>query len=264
MAEEAAPYMARVLQNAGTFVMALVNDVPIYDKAVMDFSAPTFHGCPWLIPGENEVVIEVEEAPLNPEFKTLAMFELCFFWHVTKIDDEKNIFHVRYPDLVEKLPPDRRKFPIRSEPMKFTPEGYIPEPIWANAPKQSISAFGSPELLQPLKDLHSAFERRDVDAFLEVTSTKIEDMVRYTGPTPDASRDNLAQETSEFFGMQWDLRPFEPEKLKFRSCCEGRVVYVTDDERGPALFAQHKTEKRTAWRVKPYLVRQGNSWRIFR
>ncbi len=264
MVEEAAPYVARVLHNAGTFVTAIMNDIPMYEKSVMDFSAPTFHGCPWLVPGENEVVLEVEEAPLNPEFRTLAMFELSLYLHVMKVEDERNVFHVRYPDFVETLPPPRRKFPIRSDPMKFTPEGHIPEPIWWNAPKASINPLGSPELLQPLKDLHTAFEKRDIDAFLDLTSTKIEDLVRYTGPTPDASRTNLEQETAEFFGMQWDLRPFEPEKLRFRSCQEGRVVYVTDEERGPALFAKHKTEKRTAWRVKPYLVRQGNGWRIFR
>ncbi len=264
MSEEAAPYVARVLQNAGTFVTALVNDVPMYEKSTMDFSAPTFHGCPFLIPGENQVVIEVEKAPMNMEIPALPMFELAFFLHVMKVEDEVNVFNVRYPDFVESLPPERRKFPVRSDVMKFTPPGYIPDPIWANAPRAAIREDGSPELLQPLFELHSAFVRRDIDAFLNITSTKIADLVRYTGPSPDATRSELEKETAEFFGMEWDLRPFDPKKLRFRSCCEGRVVYVTDDERGPALFAQHKTEPRTAWRVKPYLVRQGSGWRIFR
>ena len=265
MTEEAAPYVARVLHNPGTRVLALVNDVPLYDDAATGFSAPAIHGCPWLVPGENQVVLEVDEAPKDEGMpNNLPMFELSFFLHKLKIEEEVNVFHVRYPNFAETLPSERRKFPIVSDVMRFTPEGYIPDPIWKDAPSMNIPAAGTPKLLQPLFELHRAYERRDVDAFLDLTSTKISDMVRYTGPSPDASRDELAKETAEFFAMPWDLRPFDPNKLRFRSCAQGRVAYVTDDERGPALFAQHKTEPRTTWPVKPYLFFEGTRWRIFR
>lgn len=264
MSEIAAPFVARVLHNAGTHVTALVNDVPIYQGAVQDFVAPSFPGCPWLMPGENSVVLEVEEAPINPEVPVRAMFELCFFLETEKVGEEHKDFVARYPECMEGLPPERQKFPQRSNPMLWTPAGVIPEPIWKNSPPGNIPVDGTPELLQAVHQLHEAFETRNVDAFLDATSTKIADLVRYTGPQPHGTRAELAKETEENFAFPWDLRPFDPKKLRFRSCCDGRVAFVTDDERGPALSAQHKTEPGTKWRPKLYLFRDGGAWRIFR
>jgi hypothetical protein len=76
----AAPYMARFRSSHGIHVQVRVNDVPIYDRAVLDFCAPTYPASPWFVPGENVVEVEVREGPINEDMKTIPPhFDVLFF-----------------------------------------------------------------------------------------------------------------------------------------------------------------------------------------
>lgn len=263
MATDVAPYMVRILHNAGTWVRVWVNDLPMYDRAVMNFMTSQFHGTPWFIPGENSLVLEVFDAPRNPETPTVTpYFDLTLYLDAVDPADEQVLVQLKYPELLADLAPEDRKFPIVVR-TTFTPEGNIPEPIWKNAPPSEIPEDGTPELWKAVYAVHDAFARRDVDAFVDSAALKLEDQVRYLGPDVRLSREGVRKEHAAMMEQPWELMPFEPTELHFRSCQDGRVAYVTRKGGGPAIYAQHRTAPQS-FKVKPLLVRQGADWRVYR
>jgi hypothetical protein len=264
MSELCAPYMAMLRQCPGVHVRVFVNDVPMYDRAVMGYSTPTFPATPWLQAGENEIVIECRESPKNPEMVLVpAHFQCKIIGQGAVEADDKLVYFEEYPTFLPKLPEEERKLPcsIRGT---FTAEGVIPKPIWADSSPGPVPERGSPELLKTVFGLHQAFAKRDGDALLELGSLKIEDLQRYFGKLPSTDVASLRKENEEMFKEPWDVMPFRPEDLRFRSCAMGRVAYATSVDGGPALLARHKTDPGQVWAVRPLLLRQGADWRIFR
>jgi hypothetical protein len=237
----------------------------MYDRAVLDYCSPTWPATPWFIPGENTVEIEFKEAPKNPDMAVIPSHFHALFFHqgADMVKDETTLYAEEYPKLLQKLPEEERKLPC-SIKSTFTPEGDIPKPIWADAAKGPVPEKGSPELLKAIFDLHHAFANRDVDALIAAAALKLEDQQRYFGPQPWLRQDDLKREHQEMMEQPWELAPFEPDRLRFRSCKEGRVAYATHDSGGPAVIARHKIDKNQTWAVKPLLVRQGADWRIYR
>lgn len=259
-----APYMTRIRHCHGTRVRVLVNDLPMYDRAVMDFVTPTFPATPWLKSGENTIEVHVDRSPLNPNMsKVPAHFWLLMFHQGEDMElDEKTLYSLEYPNFFERLPEEERKLPCVWRD-KFTPEGGIPKPIWEDATPEEIPEHGTPELLKSVFELHSAFARKDKEAFFHAGSLKLVDLRRYFGPQPWNTEPEVRKENDEMFEQPWDLMPFDPAKLSFRSCAGGRVAYVTHAGGGPAIYARHKHAPQE-FSVKPLLVRQGADWRIFR
>jgi hypothetical protein len=262
---DVAHYMTRIRHCHGTHVRVFVNDLPMYDKAVLDFCAPTFGATPWFVPGENRVVIEVNDGPINPGMPTVPRhFHLLFFHQGENLEtDETTLYEKEYPTFLAELPEAERKLPCRWTDT-FTPKGQIPEPIWADAAPEPIPEKGTPELLKAVYDLHVAFSRRDVDALVGAAALKLEDMQRYFGPQSWNIPSEVKKEHAEMMAEPWDLAPFEPDRLRFRSCAGGRVAYATYEDGGPAVRARHKIAPTQTWAVKPLLVRQGADWRIYR
>jgi len=259
-----APYMARIRHCHGTHLRVLVNDVPMYDRAVKDFCTPTFPATPWFVSGENRIEVEVAASPLNPDMaKVPPHFWLLLFHQGEDLDhDETTLYSLEYPQFMEKLPEDERKLPCRWKDT-FTPEGGIPKPIWADSVPEPIPEKGTPELLKAVFDLYSAFSRKDIDALAAAGSLKLVDQQRYFGPQPGLVESEVKKEHVEMLQQPWELAPFDPDKLRFRSCADGRVAYATSAEGGPAIYAKHK-HSASQFAVKPLLVRQGADWRIFR
>ncbi len=263
---DVAPYMTRLYHGPGTWVRVLVNDLPMYDKPADAFLSSDFPATPWFIPGENDVAIEVLEAPPVPGVAIEPRFDLLFWGEGPSIlpkgpPTKVPLFEQSFPRLLKELPiEDRKKVPIRYE-AKFTPEGEIPPPIWAESQPEKIPEHGSPELLKPLFDLHQAFKRRDAEALIDGTDLKFEDQRRYHGNHPAIDRRTIITEHEEFLKAPWDLAPFEPDKIRFRSCQGGRVAYAHHESGGAALTAR---SGRSVWNVRPFLVRRGADWRIYR
>lgn len=259
-----APYMARFRHSPGVHVRILMNDVPMYDRAVMTFSSPTFPATPWFRPGENEIVIECRPAPVNPEMESVPPHFQCFFFRQgPTIEDEAELYLEEFPNFLLKLPEEERTMPC-SVRATFTPEGIIPKPIWADADPGPVPETGSPELLKAVFDLHQAFAKRDGEALFTVGALKVEDLQRYFGSQPSTNPVELRKENEAMFQEPWDLAPFHPERLRFRSCQGGRVAYATNEHGGPAVMARHKADPGQAWAVRPLLVRRGAEWRIYR
>lgn len=261
----APPYMARFRSNHGIHVRVLVNDIPMYDRSVLDYCSPTYPATPWFIPGENQVEIELAAAPLNQDMKVIpSHFHVLFFHQGPNIaKDETTLYEEEYPKLLAKLPPEERQLPCAIK-SSFTPSGDIPKPIWADVPPGHVPEQGTPELLKAIFDLHHAFARRDLDALVGAISLKLEDQQRYFGPQPWLKESDVKREHAEMMEQPWDLAPFEPERLRFRSCVDGRVAYATLDDGAPAVRARHRLDPNQTWAVKPLLVRQGADWRIYR
>jgi len=264
-----APYMTRIKHGPATYVRVLMNDVPMYDRAVMDFASQAFPATPWLIPGQNRVEVEVRDAPKNPHCEQAPPHFELFLFHqdMDALNDGSNetpLYHEEYPAVLETLPPEERKLPC-SWTATFKPEGYIPEPIWADSAPGPVPEQGTPELLKAVFDLHIAFEKKDVDALVAVAALKLQDQQRYFGPLETNIPSEVKKEHVEMLAQPWDLMPFEPAKLRFRSCQGGRVAYVTHEDGGPPLRAKHQFDPLQRWAAKPLLMRQGSDdWRIYR
>jgi len=141
--------MARFRSNHGVHARVLVNDVPMYDRSVLDYCCPTYPATPWFISGENQVVLELSEAPLNEDMKVIpSHFHALFFHQGANIQtDETTLYEEEYPKLLEKLPAEERHLPCSIQ-STFTPSGDIPKPIWADVPKGPVPEKGTPELLK--------------------------------------------------------------------------------------------------------------------
>ena len=263
---DVAPYMTRLYHGPGTWVRVFVNDLPMYDKPSDASMSSDFPATPWLVPGENDLAIEVLEVPLPPNVGRAPRFDLLFWGEGPSIlaggpASKVPLFETSFPKFLAELPPEARDdIPVRYE-AKFTPEGNIPPPIWADASPETIPERGSPELLKPLFDLHQAFKRKDVDGFLGALDLKFEDQRRYHGNSPRLARAEVRVEHEEFFQARWDVPEFTPETLRFRACNGGRVVYAHNEKGGPAFEARSPT---AAWNVRPFLIRRGADWRIYR
>lgn len=262
-----APYMCRLYHSPGTLVRVWVNDLPMYDRAPEKMTTGNFPATPWFQPGENEIVIEVNDAPPAPGLKNIpSSFELLLFGEGKEdsvgVPAKIPLYDQKYPAFMSRLPPEEQKLPARWRGT-FRPEGPIPEPIWADAPAGPIPENGTPELWKVMHEMHRAFGQKDVDAMIAATTLKLEDQRRYHGNHPRLQLNELRQENHEMLQEPWDLAPFEPSRMRFRSCAGGRVAYATRDDGGPALEARHPSGQH-AWKFKPLLMRRGADWQIFR
>ena len=263
---EIAPYMARLYHHPGTWVRAFVNDLPMYDRPVESAVATDFPATPWFIPGENELVLEIAEAPKPESFGNAApSFELTFFGEAPPQLPAGRprlvpLLETKFPKLLAELPPEDWKLPVRWS-AKFTPTGNIPPPIWEANQPEKIPELGSPALLRALFGLHQAFARKDVDAMADALDLKLEDQSRYHPGSPRLVRAEVKKEHAEMLEGDWKVDPFEPEKIRFRSCAQGRVAYAHREDGGPALSARNGPH---AWKVRPLFVRQGADWKIYR
>lgn len=264
---EIAPYMTRLYHGPGTWVRAWVNDLPMYDKPVHSMSAIDFPATPWFVPGENDLVLEFAESERPEGLSNVApAFDLTFFAEgppplPTSKPPLVPILEVKFPALLAELPMEKWALPTRWS-TKFTPTGNIPPPIWADNPREVIPERGNPELLGALFALHQAFAKKDVDAMVEAIDLKIEDQLRYHPGSARLNRSEIKKEHAEMLTEgDWKVAPFEPERLRFRSCAQGRVAYAHRDDGGPALEAHNGPH---AWKARPLFVRRGTDWKIFR
>ena len=258
--------MTRLYHGPGTWVRAWVNDLPMYDDSSMTMRAVDFPATPWFVPGENEVVLELEPTPMPQGLSAAPAFDLTFFGEGPKEAPSARphfvtLLETKFPQVLEELPPEERKLPVRWS-KRFTPEGHIPSPIWADNPKENIPEKGTPELLAALFAVQQAFINKDVDALMAATELKLEDQLRYHPGSARLVPADIKKEHAEMLAEgQWDVKAFDPDRIRFRSCAGGRVAYARRDDGGPALEARNGPH---AWRARPLLVRQGADWRIFR
>ncbi len=254
------PYYYIVRQMPGLALKLAINDVPFYRRAVtynVASNGPVNHA---LVRGENTVQMDLLEDNVNPHAPN-ARVVLDFV--VLREEDDVVVHESKWPALLDLHQPEDRKLPLTHR-TKFTIDTDIPKPIWQdNAPEQ-FPPEGTDEQHEAVFQLHDAYRRKDVGAFLAATELKLADHKRYYGPTPGLDPISAERDYGAKLREPWDVRPFDPKELVFERWADGRVAYVTRKDGGPALMATHQTDPKQTWRANLYLTRSDGKWRIFR
>jgi hypothetical protein len=248
----------------GIVANVTVNDVPFYRRVVDHNAAPAGPFNHMLVPGKNLIEVSLAEVP----GATPAHVERGFAFQVRREDDDVVLFDATWPAFAAEYPEEQRKLPI-VHARHFEPPFEARAPIWGDAATDYFPPEGTPELHAPVKELHAAYARADVDAFMGSTALKMDLHRRYYGAMPEtdaaAARAHIAGQLAE----PWDVRPLELAELVFERRCGGRVAYVTRRDGGHALLATHKADPGQAWTANLYLTRPAKpgggheGWRIF-
>jgi hypothetical protein len=241
-----------------------VNDVPFYRRVVDHNAAPAGPFNHFLVPGTNVVTIALSEVEGVLPAHVIAGFDM----KIQRQEDDKILFHQRWPDFGAEYPEEKRKLPI-VHTRSFTPEIQSPAPIWEDAPRGWFPPEGTPEQRDAVLDLHTAYARGDADGFLSATGLKMDLHRKYYGPVPEVSPAAARARVTSQLSEPWDVAPVNFDELVFEHHADGRVAYVTRKDGGPALFAQHKADPTQAWTANLYLTRprrpdgSHEPWRIY-
>ena len=253
-------YYYIVRQMPGLALKLALNDVPFYRRAVdlnLATNGPVNHA---LLPGENTVLMEFLQAPVNPQApnaRVVLDFEVLLF------DGDVKIHESKWPQVLDRAKPEDRKLPFIHRD-KFDADKGLPLPIWDKAPRETFPSEGTPEMHDAVFELWDAYRRADVGAFLSATEVKLAEHQKYYGAMPELAPAEAARTYGAKLREPWDLQPFVPEELVFERWADGRVAYVTRKDGGHALVATHKTDPKQRWRADLYLTRVDGRWRIFR
>jgi len=254
------PYYYIVRQMPGLALRLALNDVPFYRRAVsynVASNGPVNHA---LIRGENTVLMEFFQDAVNP-LSPNARIMLDFV--VLREEDDVIVHETKWPALLDLHKPEDRKLPLVHR-THFTIDTEIPKPLWADNPPEFFPPEGTDEQHEAVFQLHDAYRRQDVGAFLAATELKLADHKRYYGPTPGLDPISAERDYGAKLREPWDVAPYKPEELVFERWQEGRVAYVTRKDGGYALQATHRTDPKQAWNANLYLTREAGKWRIFR
>lgn len=251
------PYYYIVKHAPGIYARVAVNDIPFYRRAVDCNLAPAGPFNHLIVPGDNVVTMELFEVG-EPTPTIIRSFSM----EILREKDDVACFREKWPDFGKEYPEEERKLPI-VHTRGFKSEGEVPKPIWWEAPRESFGAGGTSEQLDVVREVHEAYGKADVDAFLAAYELKFAEHRRYYGVVPELTPAMARPKYAGLLAMPWDLEPLDPEQLVFERRAEGRVAYVTRKDGTAALQARHKTDPSHTWEADLLMTRVDGRWRIF-
>jgi len=252
------PHDFNIKHSPGLIARIAVNEIPFYRKQVDLFdgvSGPCNH---LLVPGENKVSLLITEIPERQKPDWIWNFEFS----VIRVTDKVVISKARWPELKAEHPAEEQSLPIYHA-IKFNYDPDAPEPVWMNAPRESIPVEGTPELHEAVRRLHSAYERGDVDDFLGAFQVKMDEHRKFYGLVPEVAPAAAREHCKRQLEMPWDVDPYDPSQVVFESRANGRVAFVSRKDGVPPVRARHKTDERKAWGSNLLLTRVAGRWQIF-
>lgn len=110
--------------------------------------------------------------------------------------------------------------------------------VWQDAPAAPPGQDDARALVALAEEVHAAMVSRDVDAMLELTAIKSQELARAVD-VPAAEIDEGQRELfGELFAdATWRVAPFDPTQLAALASAGGRMVRVTDPAGGPPIVA---------------------------
>jgi len=246
------PYYFTMIQGGGSTVRASMNDVPFYSRTLKDQAGVTSPAVHLLEPGENVLALEIDEAP------TEGHFELSIDY-----DHERPVLLVPWPALMEQLPEAERRYPLRHE-TRFSPPGELFSPAYLGAPAVLPRREDLDEIVGATQAIRDAAVRRDVDAYLDRMSLKIDEYQRAYSGWEGVSHAEHRDDIADMFSGETRCRPIEPEKLRLEPRAGGRVVHVTHAEGGHVIEVISPERPKRRLRTDLTFTRCNGQWRVFR
>lgn len=249
------PHYFQIKHSPGIMADVLINDVPFYRRYSEINQSPAGPVNHFLLKGRNTVKIKLDEA--NPNPLRIRTFDV----KLMREEDDRVLFHANWPDFAKDYPEPEQKLPIVHETW-FDFDEDTPRPIWADAPVESFPGEGTRELRDAVRELHDAYDRQDIDAFLKAMEHKTAEFQKFYGPLPSLAPDAARETYGKSLREPWNLRPYDPTKVFFERRANGRAAYARGLEGGPALLALHKTDPVRSWEASLLLSRVDGRWRI--
>lgn len=249
------PHYYQIKHSPGVVAYILVNDVPFYRRMADLNITPAGPFNHMMVKGENTVTLMLAEPNADPY--RIRTFEL----NIMREEDDKVVYHARWPDLREDLPEGKRDLPIQHEG-KFVFDEETPAPIWQTAPRESFPSEGTRELHEAVLELHGAYARADIDGFLKAMEHKTAEFQKFYGPMSELAPDTARATFGKTLAEPWDLAPYEPAEVVFESRAQGRAAYATRHDGKPLLMARHKLDPTSTWEGNLLLSRIDGRWRI--
>ena len=249
-----ANYVYRILHRPASYARALINGIPVYERAPDRNVAPMQPITHWLVTGENSIVIELTEAPPSPLAPNMTPHFAMMIMRAENLDDPR--FRWEYPDSIARLGLEPR-LPWAHEGV-FVPEGELPPPVFLDSPREEFPIEGTPEQHLAVAELYEAFATRDAARFEAAMDLKFSQFERYYGPQPLSKHDAIQR-----MNAPWIMEPFDAQDLRFERHADGRVAYVRRASGKPAVRATHRDEPYLGWGSDFYMTRQDGRWRIF-
>lgn len=250
------PHYYLIKHPPGFVASITVNDIPVYRRFSDYHQAPNGPFNHWMLEGVNVVhLVLVQPVPEPGRVYGFSM-------QVLRFSDDKPIFTMTFPELLELHPEEERTLPVAHQ-TAFQFDEPSPKPVWLDAPITDFPPEGTPDQHQAVYELWDAFRRADVDDFMRTLEPKVDELARFYGPNPGNSGPQARAEVASSITGPWDLRPLDFKDLSFERRGGGRTAYVTHKDGGPALFARHKTDPERSWTATLHLTQIGGRWRIF-
>ena len=251
----------------GVWVRAFLNGLPLYKSAELGPNSRSGPVNDLLVPGENELSIELLHAPTPLYSPTLKGAVSLLIYEVTNPDTtplgKRVIEQAVFPQMWEDVPERFRRFPYFYR-ARFDPGVAIHRPAYLDAPSVSFDCDGTPELREAVRRVHSAIEQNDVDRFLQEIALKLHHAEKALEGEEWAS---VAQKSKgfrdELFVHHLIARPLVMDDLHFEPRADGRVAYVTRKDGGFALEAIARGDPKRRLRTDLCFTQYAGDWRVF-
>ena len=272
MKREVISYNYRVNQHVEA--RFYVNDLPLHQGTVKGQRSRNGGLNDRLVPGENELRIELVKCPPSMTFKRPATTQnekdaretirrqltMSIFKAGPDGPEDLNIIaDLVFPDVWDEREEERWQTPYHYV-TQFDP-GVEPYALaFLSAPSTEVPCEGTVELRRAVEELYEALAARDKAKLVDLMALQIEEMAAaYEGTGPTVGTQLEAYD--EFFADEVDVVPLVPSQLHFASRCKGRVVEVTCLDDHPVLAAMTRNTH-MAHASDLLFIRQGERWRL--
>ena len=263
------PIFHSILVKDRTWARAYLNDLPIYRAGV----GPNSRSGPindLLVPGENELTIELLHAPTpihSPTLKGAVTFMVYESLNPHAPEgvkvERRDILEAVFPELWQSAPAERRRFPFFYRAF-FDPGVEVQPPPYLKSPQMTFGCDGTPELRAAVQRLHAAIADNDVDRFLGEIALKLDHYEQALEGEPNA-RASYKRELfrKELFHYRLKPEPLDLGALHFEPRAGGRVAHVTRADGGYAITAVAQDDPKRRLRTDLLFTQYAGEWRIF-
>ncbi|HEY4118165.1 MAG TPA: nuclear transport factor 2 family protein [Byssovorax sp.] len=232
---------------------AVLNGIPLYrcDTPKENSVTWTNAAAHMLVPGVNSFLYEIIEAT-----------------DVGNASFEVRYMRQRDPPLYRYMlgPVDGEVYHCPPRPFVYASTFVVPDngyrPGYLDAKPREFGLEGDAGLHAAVAALYTAMARGDADAVVELMRPKFDDLMRAYPTQPEVTLDAARQGFAKQFAGGVRATPFEPDRLVFQSCVDGRVAYVTRDDGLPPFDVENQSGEH--WRSDLYLTQADGGWKFFR
>ena len=219
----------------------------------------------WITPGENTVAVTLR--PIAKQKDLTAKPSISISVSTAKkgemSDEGKKIMEWRIPEKETDTELDSITSPVFIK-KSFTPSYIPPSELWDKIKPVKLDAASRKEIKKLVRNYHTAFMKKDVDAIYGFLLFASMDVARLRHQPADEVTTKMKPALKDMFSEKdFIMAPLDTEKLVMKPVLDGRVIQVTD--RAGEAPVRTKTTKDSGSTSFPVFVSiVGGKWIIVR